>query len=615
MALPTPDPLQLNNTLNFNLPSSWLSGCIDLSIAVINPGGGENPRRLANNGLVWKGIMFKPARTLNLVLAPYIYRNGLRADIGATQSGSLLYLNDVYPLPDGSTGINIVGRLPPRSTNRNMDDVDGKSDFLDDLSGIYADLQGQGGLPSDWHLLGMVPCGCGGMAELPGRVAFGDTWAAGSDPPAQKFEYYGATWAQEIAHNFGRLHVSTAHREEPPTDAAYDTLRIPHGGIGGYGLAINTESWNRNGLPYYIIPPGNPGPNGQNPHAHDFMSYGGTIPSQNTNQWVSSYTFNGLFRDMNPNSGSLSDQTFARQTSAIEQLVAVGHVNADGQVKLQPFYRISTDAVSSPGDNGEFSLELLDANGVVLVTYRFNGHQRTHGDGVVGFAEFVPWQAGTQRIVLKRNEVTLTERLVSPNTPTVRVLSPNGGEILGHEVTITWEASDADGDPLTYTVLYNTGTEAIWWPVASGVTDTSIQIDTALLPGSSQARFRVRVTDGVNTAEDDSDNVFTVSQKAPEVTILHPSAEQHIAAGADVDLQGGAYDAEDGLLSLEQLTWTSHRDGVVGHGHHVHTTALSPGTHILTLAATDSQGQVSTAQVNVVVEESMRFLYLPVIMR
>ncbi len=39
--------------------------------------------------------------------------------------------------------------------------------------------------------------------------------------------------------------------------------------------------------------------------------------------------------------------------------------------------------------------------------------------------------------------------------PADRVVSPNGGETLSVDTaTVTWTASDADGDPLTATVWY-----------------------------------------------------------------------------------------------------------------------------------------------------------------
>jgi hypothetical protein len=108
---------------------------------------------------------------------------------------------------------------------------------------------------------------------------------------------------------------------------------------------------------------------------------------------------------------------------------------------------------------------LLDAEGRVLVEHRFDARAVSHSEsGTMGFSVFAPWSASARRIALKRKEKVLAERMVSPNTPTVRVLSPNGGESLGTETSILWGASDPDGDPLSYSVFYNLLPEAslVW---------------------------------------------------------------------------------------------------------------------------------------------------------
>lgn len=234
----------------------------------------------------------------------------------------------------------------------------------------------------------------------------------------------------------------------------------------------------------------------------------------------------------------------------------------------------------------------------MLVEHRFDAkNDDQYETETLGFAEVMPWHAATERIVIKRKGVALAERRVSPHAPTVRVLSPNGGESIGAQANITWEASDSDGDPLSYTVFYNTGMDAIWWPIATGVTTTTISVDTSLLPGSAQGRVRVRMTDGMNTAEDDSDGAFVVPQKSPLVIIINPIAGRGIGPGEQSLLIGAAYDPEDGFLPGAGLTWTSDRDGLIGHGRQVEMKALSPGSHVITLTATDSQGQTATAQV------------------
>jgi hypothetical protein len=49
-------------------------------------------------------------------------------------------------------------------------------------------------------------------------------------------------------------------------------------------------------------------------------------------------------------------------------------------------------------------------------------------------------------------------------------------------------------------------------------------------------------------------------------------------------------DMEDGSLSDGSLVWSSDRQGELGIGPTVALNTLEPGTHIITLTATDSYG-------------------------
>ncbi len=72
------------------------------------------------------------------------------------------------------------------------------------------------------------------------------------------------------------------------------------------------------------------------------------------------------------------------------------------------------------------------------------------------FDETEPSVANTVRVDIEgpRGAVIAT-RSAGSAVPADRVVSPNGGETLsGDTATVTWTASDADGDPLTATVRY-----------------------------------------------------------------------------------------------------------------------------------------------------------------
>ena len=48
----------------------------------------------------------------------------------------------------------------------------------------------------------------------------------------------------------------------------------------------------------------------------------------------------------------------------------------------------------------------------------------------------------------------MASRYVSAHSPEVKVIFPTGGGILRDKFTVRWQASDLDGDRLTYSLLY-----------------------------------------------------------------------------------------------------------------------------------------------------------------
>jgi len=101
----------------------------------------------------------------------------------------------------------------------------------------------------------------------------------------------------------------------------------------------------------------------------------------------------------------------------------------------------------------------------------------------------------------------------------------------------------------------------------------------------------------------------------PQVTILQPGPGASFSQAGAVILAGAAFDPEDGDLTGPSLLWESNRDGQLGSGSLLTLAAreLSPGAHVITLAATDSSGQVGMTQVEIFVAEGG--IYLPLVLR
>ncbi|TMA69280.1 MAG: DNRLRE domain-containing protein, partial [Deltaproteobacteria bacterium] len=113
----------------------------------------------------------------------------------------------------------------------------------------------------------------------------------------------------------------------------------------------------------------------------------------------------------------------------------------------------------------------------------------------------------------------------------------------------------------------------------------------------------------VNTSSDECDYrsreggpapklVLTVAGSPPSVTISSPADGAVRFHNDTITLAGRANDVTDGDLS-SQIQWTSSRDGALGTGATISTSTLSVGTHVITAAATDTDGQRGQAQVSI----------------
>ncbi len=184
---------------------------------------------------------------------------------------------------------------------------------------------------------------------------------------------------------------------------------------------------------------------------------------------------------------------------------------------------------------------------------------------------------------------------VSPNPPTVSILTPKGGNIT-KSFNITWTASDPDGDNLAFAIYYSNNNGQTWDLIALDVKDNNLAVDASQLPGGDDCLVKVVATDGFNTAEATS-NPFTIPDKSPIVRIFTPS-DAIIPSNVSWRFEGFAYDLEDGDLS--NVTWYSSIDGILSHEKSFET-VLSKGTHTITLSATDSAGHEVSKSVQLTV--------------
>jgi hypothetical protein len=404
----------------------------------------------------------------------------------------------------------------------------------------------------------------------------------------------GATTAHELGHNHGLKHAPGGC-EEPNTNSRYpqyyapDGTPYPRASIGQWGIDLYTSTFTLH-----------------NPvSTHDLMSY--CRP-----RFMSVYTYQELHSRIHRVGMSVPGRStgLARLATQAEgeYLVGSGFISEEG-IELDPpgFYRVPLPDDEEPSpDKGRYTVQLRDAQGNVLYTQAFDplptGEDPEPEEG--SFFLIVPWVKGTAEIALLFQDRLLGTVPVSAHAPMVTLLEPNGGETWPAEgpVTIRWEATDADGDSLLAVVQYSADGGDTWKAVATDVEETSIELDAANLPGTSQAVVRVCVSDGVNTTCDQSDGPFSVPAKDPEVFIISPTDGMVFPTGEQVIMGSVATDLEDGPIKNESAyVWTSDRDGQLGTGRSLWGLPLSAGRHTLTLTVTDSDGNATSASVTITV--------------
>jgi hypothetical protein len=208
-------------------------------------------------------------------------------------------------------------------------------------------------------------------------------------------------------------------------------------------------------------------------------------------------------------------------------IVLGGIIYKNGTViPFEPWYNITTgESNLYPSTSGDYFIMLLDSNNNILSRSGFNisfenwlddedGNLTRIDTDSAPFIFSISYIPGTKYIELwDSNDTVVLSKMISIHSPVVTVDYPNGGEtlVIGKKVTVTWKANDLDNDPLWYSVSYST--DGInWIPLAFHLTDLSYNWDTTGLQKGDNYKVRIMVTDGINTASDESDGGFSFTK-------------------------------------------------------------------------------------------------------
>ena len=200
-------------------------------------------------------------------------------------------------------------------------------------------------------------------------------------------------------------------------------------------------------------------------------------------------------------------------------------------------------------------------------------------------SETVGFLRGTRSVEVVNPEGTVIGKIpVSAHSPKITGVRISTGthKALSGPVTVSWSASDRDGEPLIASLLWSNDGGKSFEPIASQIQATSYTFDATKLRGTKgrpSGVLRVFVRDPVLSATSDVKQLIALGS-SPHVRIAAPFAGQAFVLGQNVTLQANATDPEDGPID-RAITWSSDRDGLFGTGPLL-SVRLSAGSHVLT---------------------------------
>lgn len=609
----SPNRANLDDSFLFELPWSWIPDNINTPLylrAELNPYHAPIESNYADDLLNSGQHAFAQSAALKVQFVSWGYSlNGstyyprLVKDIVQTYS----WIIRAYPLASALVFDGAAGSQPGLHPNLWMqfdDSLGAKVNQTDKsctdnlCASAYTDSQmgvmrSDNGLPDSRFFYGFISDAAGffprGQACCATNVSTGPAGMPGAsfgwDTDGSYADWYAA---HEIGHTLGRAHPSpsAASCGNSASDDAY-----PYTG-GQIGPDNNTEGFDTGdsafGVPRAIYP---------GKTWFDVMSYC-------NNQWISDYTYQGMWSYMDTHPSLAASAKPERHLLNGDFLHAYGRIYANSAT-IDTLWRAQVVNATTPVSSGGYAIRLLDAASAALAEYEFTPQSGESAD-YSSYGVIIPFADGARmaQIVRLADGAVLASWAISANAPVVsNVALQNPPNPVSGVVTLAWEASDADGDPLTYSVRYTRDGGATWVTAVSGLSATSVSVDTSTLGGGS-GQFRVIASDGANTGYADGDP-FDMENKAPIPMILNPDTGLHIHYGQLINFSGAAMDWQDGGVAGANLTWASSRDGSLGNGPQISSQSLSIGTHVITLKAVNTAGLNADTTITVIVDDDL----------
>lgn len=196
-----------------------------------------------------------------------------------------------------------------------------------------------------------------------------------------------------------------------------------------------------------------------------------------------------------------------------EFMVISGLVDKNGKISVYPIYTTRNKTIQDCPNKGVFSIGLYDAEENLLFSSFFSTEsisviQRDGSDRTMNSGQFlfkIPFYKHTEKITIKKESLSLWEKMKSKNVPNVSFLKPKNGEsVKGENINIAIEANDKDLDKLYFIMEYSSDDEQTWNSLTGLFTDRVLQINTSQFSKGDKIILSLLCTDGFNTQRDNA---------------------------------------------------------------------------------------------------------------
>jgi hypothetical protein len=574
-APPQPDPAQVNDTLNFLLPSTWIEKPALTLSAEVNPDRRVAESDFNDNVSADKSVTFLSVPALEIVLVPIAYQPDpagpvYRPDLGSNNAG-LGNLRRILPVGEVKTTVHAEYLF--------QIDLLSQSDGWDKLLEEIRDIRNRE-LPGDNSFMPIY------YAVVPKEAipTDGGAFTAGigyvGNPQDNSFTAASAgivtsdgTAAHEVGHNFGRDHAPCGVGNDSDLGYPYEGAEIGNVGIEIVNSQLKLHPANEKDIMSYCEP-----------------------------QWISDYTYSAML-------SVLTSKPTQPQLQQAEQqgLLIAGEIAKDGQSGELDYVEplSTTTTVAQPG-TGSYRVELRDSGGGLLFSYAFTpleAHAQLLETTSFDFNFVAPDFTDLGSIELWNGNTkldTLVAASAAPNLSASLVSVPGDPNALGVE----WQASSDDGQPTFVSLYYSSDNGESWDVIALDEAATaSFAIDRSILPGSANGLIGV-VANNTTREREVIIEIGPVAEKAPLAVIFDDTVIQ-LEAGEPLLLEGAAIDLEQESVAEAELSWTDLDGALLARGDTLFIPdGLPVGTYPITLTASSSSGATSQDTVTVVVSAS-----------